>query len=107
MVNAVGCLFCLFGGRVERSLAYIHPTGTASMMARDLGGVVDSDLKVYGTQNVRVVAASVLPFQLSDHQSHFDSVCCCRKSGRYRYLDLVEFVWWYLWECPEKWKAGS
>ncbi|KAG8166266.1 hypothetical protein KVR01_004818 [Diaporthe batatas] len=44
-----------------------HPIGTASMMARELGGVVDSELKVYGTSNVRVVDASVLPLQLSGH----------------------------------------
>jgi hypothetical protein len=32
-----------------------HETGTASMMPRDLGGVVDTKLRVYGTVNVRVV----------------------------------------------------
>lgn len=37
------------------------------MMARDLGGVVDPKLKVYGTSNVRVVDASVLPLQISGH----------------------------------------
>ncbi|KAI0446069.1 GMC oxidoreductase [Xylaria telfairii] len=44
-----------------------HPIGTASMMSRELGGVVDSKLKVYGTENVRVVDASILPLQFSGH----------------------------------------
>lgn len=37
------------------------------MMAREVGGVVDSQFKVYGTKNVRVVDASVIPLQLSGH----------------------------------------
>ncbi|KAL4925455.1 GMC family oxidoreductase [Aspergillus undulatus] len=44
-----------------------HPVGTASMLPRENGGVVDPELKVYGTKNVRVVDASVLPFQLCGH----------------------------------------
>lgn len=46
-----------------------HPVGTAAMMPRQIGGVVNSRLAVYGTTNVRVVDASVLPFQLSGHLS--------------------------------------
>ncbi|PNS14843.1 hypothetical protein CAC42_2072 [Sphaceloma murrayae] len=38
-----------------------HPSGTAAMMSRDEGGVVDSKLMVYGTQNLRVVDASIFP----------------------------------------------
>ncbi|KAJ6558836.1 GMC oxidoreductase-domain-containing protein [Mycena vulgaris] len=46
-----------------------HPLGTAAMMRRELGGVVDAHLKVYDTRNVRVVDASILPLQLSAHPS--------------------------------------
>jgi choline dehydrogenase-like flavoprotein len=38
-----------------------HPCSTCSMMREDLGGVVDERLRVYGTRNVRVCDASVLP----------------------------------------------
>lgn len=38
-----------------------HPCGTCSMMREDLMGVVDERLRVYGTKNVRVCDASVLP----------------------------------------------
>ncbi|KAF9894019.1 hypothetical protein FE257_008991 [Aspergillus nanangensis] len=44
-----------------------HPVGTAAMMPRQLGGVVDERLTVYGTANVRVVDASALPFQVCGH----------------------------------------
>ncbi|KAI1484407.1 glucose oxidase [Biscogniauxia mediterranea] len=44
-----------------------HPIGTASMMSRELGGVVDPKLMVYGTTNVRVVDGSILPLQISGH----------------------------------------
>ncbi|KAH6671802.1 glucose oxidase [Halenospora varia] len=44
-----------------------HPVATAAMMPREIGGVVDENLKVYGTGNVRVIDASVLPFQVCGH----------------------------------------
>lgn len=34
-----------------------HPIGTCSMMPKKQAGVVDAQLKVYGTENLRVVDA--------------------------------------------------
>ena len=44
-----------------------HLLGSAAMLPRACGGVVDPTLKVYGTANVRVVDASVVPMQLCGH----------------------------------------
>lgn len=44
-----------------------HPVGTAAMASRKMGGVVDSSLKVYGTSNIRVVDASILPMSIAAH----------------------------------------
>lgn len=44
-----------------------HPTGGCVMLPREQGGVVDENLKVYGTQNLRVVDASVIPVSPGQH----------------------------------------
>lgn len=44
-----------------------HPVGTASMLPQAQGGVVDATLTVYGTTNVRVVDASIIPLHISAH----------------------------------------
>jgi len=44
-----------------------HHAGTAAMLPRDLGGVVDPELKVYGVQGLRVVDASVMPMIPATH----------------------------------------
>lgn len=59
-----------FQGDLEKVRAFLRETavastlyaGTCSMMPREMGGVVDSALRVYGTKNLRVVDASVMPF---------------------------------------------
>jgi choline dehydrogenase-like flavoprotein len=38
-----------------------HQVGTAAMMPRELGGVVDGRLRVYGTSGLRVVDCSIIP----------------------------------------------
>ena len=45
----------------------MHTVGTCAMVPRELGGVVDSKVKVYGTKNVRIVDASIIPSQLTGH----------------------------------------
>ncbi|KAI0647282.1 hypothetical protein C8Q79DRAFT_1009395 [Trametes meyenii] len=45
-----------------------HHSGTAPMVPRELGGVVDpKTLAVYGTSNLRVVDASLIPLQVATH----------------------------------------
>lgn len=63
------------GGTLEQWAAWAqanyrsnwHPIATASMMSRALGGSVDSNHKVYGTNKLRVIDGSNLPFQVSSH----------------------------------------
>ena len=41
-----------------------HPSGTCAMKSKELGGVLDASLKVYGSKNVRVCDASIFPIQV-------------------------------------------
>ncbi|KAJ5962301.1 hypothetical protein N7501_007242 [Penicillium viridicatum] len=49
----------------DRLYTCFHPAGSCAMLPREIGGVVDSELKVYGTKNLRVVDASVFPLEPS------------------------------------------
>lgn len=44
-----------------------HPSSSCSMLPRAQGGVVDANLMVYGTTNLRVIDASVAPTSISAH----------------------------------------
>jgi choline dehydrogenase-like flavoprotein len=46
-----------------------HPTSTTAMMRRELGGVVDAELRVYGTKGLRVIDAGVFPMSVAGHSS--------------------------------------
>jgi choline dehydrogenase-like flavoprotein len=45
----------------EAASTQFHPTSTCAMMSKELGGVVNERLIVYGTTNLRVVDASIFP----------------------------------------------
>ncbi|WYZ37838.1 hypothetical protein EsH8_II_001344 [Colletotrichum jinshuiense] len=47
--------------RAQVSPTTFHPVGTAAMLPRELGGVVDEKLLVYGVKGLSVVDASVQP----------------------------------------------
>lgn len=51
----------------KTALSIFHPSGTCSMLPKADGGVVDPKLKVYGTSNLRVVDASIMPLLISAH----------------------------------------
>ena len=46
-----------------------HHLGTCAMLPRAMGGVVDNNFKVYGTENVRVVDLSIVPLQVAGHST--------------------------------------
>ncbi|KAK5991671.1 Dehydrogenase citC [Cladobotryum mycophilum] len=46
---------------IDTATTSYHSCGTAAMLPRHKGGVVDSKLVVYGTTNLRIVDASVIP----------------------------------------------
>ena len=47
--------------------SFYHPVGTCAMLPRQDGGVVDAELRVYGTTNLRVVDNSIIPVIPSAH----------------------------------------
>lgn len=55
--------------RTFATSSWQHPTSTCAMLPKDLGGVVDSQLRVYGVKNLRIVDASVFPMSIGGHTS--------------------------------------
>lgn len=51
----------------NNTLTIYHPVGTCALLPRGQHGVVDPNLIVYGTRNLRVVDGSVIPILMSAH----------------------------------------
>ncbi|KAK0213124.1 alcohol oxidase [Desarmillaria ectypa] len=66
-----------------------HPVGTAAMMSRELGGVVDDKLIVYGTSNLRVVDLSILPMELACHTQSIAYAI----GEKVRIISLLKTLW--------------
>jgi len=46
---------------IKTSTSNWHATSTCAMMSREMGGVVNNRLIVYGTKNLRIVDSSIMP----------------------------------------------
>ena len=55
--------------RTFATSTWAHPSGSCSMMKREFGGVVDSELRVYGVKGLRIVDASIMPMIPGTHTS--------------------------------------
>lgn len=51
----------------QNAATLFHPAGSCKLGPREEGGVVGTDLKVYGSANLRVVDASVIPLLPATH----------------------------------------
>ena len=66
-----------------------HPTSTCSMLKGELGGVVNSKLRVYGVKGLRIVDASIFPMAVAGHTS----------STVYAVAEKVRPVMMYGWQA--------
>jgi choline dehydrogenase len=79
----------------EEALEYIsltcgtifHPIGTCAMLPREDGGVVDPRLRVYGTENLRVVDASIFPIHLQNN------ICSTVYAVAEKAADMIKEDW--------------
>ena len=51
----------------KETLHYLDTIGSCSMVPREKKGVVDPQLRVYGTTNVRVADISIMPLHVAAH----------------------------------------
>ncbi|KAK0629616.1 GMC oxidoreductase-domain-containing protein [Bombardia bombarda] len=81
-----------------------HPVGTTSMMPFDMGGVVDPRLMVYGTENLRVVNAGIIPLVPGAHlQASVYAIA--ERAADILKEDAASFAQTYNQKWQTKWKA--
>jgi len=76
----------------ERVETVYHPTSSCRMAPMDQDGVVDSELKVYGVDGLRVCDASIFPSIVSGHTVGFFFFlwdCCLKTNLNGACLDCV------------------
>ncbi|KAG9689864.1 alcohol oxidase, partial [Aureobasidium melanogenum] len=64
-----------------------HPSSTTAMMKREWGGVVDAELRVYGTKGLRIVDAGIFPMVVAGHSS--SSVYAVAEKA----ADIIKATW--------------
>ncbi|KAF9456272.1 mala s 12 allergen [Collybia nuda] len=52
---------------INQASTQYHPIASCAMLPKSQGGVVNAKLQVYGLANVRVVDASIYPFEFASH----------------------------------------
>lgn len=71
---------------VDTAKTTYHCCGTCSMRPKDQGGVVDDKLRVWGTQNLRVIDASIFP--LISRGNTMSTVCAVAEKA----ADLIKMA---------------
>ncbi|KAG9920566.1 hypothetical protein KCU84_g12222, partial [Aureobasidium melanogenum] len=64
-----------------------HPSSTTAMTKREWGGVVNAELRVYGTKGLRIVDAGVFPMVVAGHSS--SSVYAVAEKA----ADIIKATW--------------
>ena len=90
---------------------YLDTASTLSMLPREMNGVVDPTLRVYGTKNIRVVDLSIAPLHVASHTqsklrklqfwnnklnttAHSDCICDWRTSSWYHKVGNLTLSRW-------------
>jgi choline dehydrogenase-like flavoprotein len=77
-----------------------HPCSSCSMLPESDGGVVDTNLRVYGTNNLRVIDASIIPLHVSAHL--MATTYGIAEKG----ADIIKNDWVYVAPAPSSSSAG-